>query len=105
MSIPVIANGNIQKLEDVDECLRETGADGVMSAEALLVNPALFSGIDVPACTLSLEYLSFCKLYPVEMPIVRGHLFKIMKKLFVFFLIVLILLFSTLFYLLFIYFY
>lgn len=43
VSIPVIANGGIGCLADVDACLKATGCDGVMSSEALLENPGLFS--------------------------------------------------------------
>eukprot|EP00897_Mesotaenium_endlicherianum_P005082 jgi/Mesen1/4601/ME000232S03855 len=46
--IPVIANGNVRWREDADECMRVTGADGVMSAESLLGNPALFAGHRMP---------------------------------------------------------
>mmetsp|Transcript_3806 Transcript_3806/g.8161 ORF Transcript_3806/g.8161 Transcript_3806/m.8161 type:complete len:213 (-) Transcript_3806:365-1003(-) len=44
VSIPVIANGGIECYDDVVKCLSYTGADAVMSAEALLENPALFNG-------------------------------------------------------------
>lgn len=92
VSIPVIANGGISCRDDALRCLAETGVDGVMSSEALLENPKLFSEEgDVMfrenyiAAQLSTvrEYVeilqSFKPPYPL-LAVTRGHLFKMLYR-------------------------
>lgn len=65
--IPIFANGSIGNMEDVEECLRVTQADGVMSSEAILEYPPLFAN---PAkhkksqAQLAYEYLEWNRKYP-----------------------------------------
>ncbi|MCO5562801.1 hypothetical protein L7F22_016433 [Adiantum nelumboides] len=96
LRIPVLANGNIRCLEDVHECLRETGADGVLSADSLLANPALFAGYqlldavlddskeleDLDQPKLLLEYLEFSEQYPVPGRMVRAHVHRMLGNWF-----------------------
>ncbi|EFJ50748.1 hypothetical protein VOLCADRAFT_80128 [Volvox carteri f. nagariensis] len=96
LSVPVLANGNIRHLGDVGACLSYTGADGVLSAESLLADPALF---DVPArasvavgdvsgrgrwysapplerLSLAAQYMDLVRAHPVPLRMVRGHVHK-----------------------------
>jgi tRNA-dihydrouridine synthase len=41
LSVPVVANGGVENFEDIPRCLAATRADGVMSSEAALENPAV----------------------------------------------------------------
>ncbi|KAI9598862.1 dihydrouridine synthase-domain-containing protein [Syncephalis fuscata] len=79
VNIPVFANGNILRYEDVDACLKATGADGVMSAEGLLYNPALFSGKQHRVWEMTQEYLDVCREIPTKLSFIRAHLFKILR--------------------------
>ena len=67
--------------DDVIECLKQTGCDGVMVAEPNLFNPALFANINPFAWDIALEYILLTEKYPCSFTCVRGHLFKIFQKM------------------------
>ncbi|MQM05458.1 hypothetical protein Taro_038269, partial [Colocasia esculenta] len=97
LKIPVLANGNVRHMEDVCDCLHHTGADGVLSAESLLENPALFAGyrttewgendddaiVDgLDQADLAVEYLQLCEQYPVPWRMIRSHVHKMLGEWF-----------------------
>ncbi|XP_076956134.1 uncharacterized protein LOC143631177 [Bidens hawaiensis] len=98
LRIPVLANGNIRHMDDVKRCLEETGADGVLSADTLLENPALFSGFrtadlvtdgeegvqdaQLDQADLVVEYLKLCEKYPVPWRMIRDHVDRMLGEWF-----------------------
>uniref|UniRef100_A0A0A9CFR9 tRNA-dihydrouridine(16/17) synthase [NAD(P)(+)] n=1 Tax=Arundo donax TaxID=35708 RepID=A0A0A9CFR9_ARUDO len=93
LRVPVLANGDVRHMDDVKNCLEYTGADGVLSAETLLENPALFAGFrtkewkedgddyghsGLDQADLVIEYLKLCEQYPVPWRMVRSHVHKML---------------------------
>lgn len=81
VDVPVYANGNIQFISNVQECIQATNADGIMSAEGILYNPALFSGKHVPVWVLATEYLDLYDLHPTSFAHAKAHMFKLLHHL------------------------
>jgi len=52
LNIPVVANGDIKNMDDVEQVVTSTGVDGVMAARGMLENPAMYAGYQVtpPKC-------------------------------------------------------
>jgi len=44
VAIPVVANGDVWSMADVERTVAETGCAGVMAARGMLENPAMYSG-------------------------------------------------------------
>jgi tRNA-dihydrouridine synthase 1 len=80
--VAIIANGNIIKHNDLQANLDVTGADGVMSAEGLLDNPALFTpeNLQPPKVQLACEYIELAEKYPVKMKSVIFHTRRILRE-------------------------
>ncbi|XP_006280438.2 tRNA-dihydrouridine(16/17) synthase [NAD(P)(+)]-like [Capsella rubella] len=99
LRIPVLANGNVRCIEDVDNCIEETGVEGVLSAETLLENPAVFAGFRTAEWAanneeegfvdggldqgdLVVEYLKLCEKHPVPWRMIRSHVHKMLGEWF-----------------------
>ncbi|KAM7250865.1 hypothetical protein ACFE04_022748 [Oxalis oulophora] len=91
--IPVLANGNVRHIDDVKDCIKATGVEGVLSADTLLENPALFAGFrtaewvsdeegkkegNVDQADLLVDYLKFCEKHPVPWRMIRSHVHKLL---------------------------
>lgn len=84
----MIANGNLERFEDISTSIRTSGADGVMAAEGLLSNPMLFDpSSEIAPWTrpldLALEYLDICDTIPHKPAVgtMRGHCIRILYRL------------------------
>jgi tRNA-dihydrouridine synthase 1 len=85
--IPIIANGGIACAEDIRRCVELTGVDAVMTSEAILENPALFtdsldaSGTVQTQIDLAEQYLHLCYTYPVwHIKAIRSHMMKMLHR-------------------------
>ncbi|EST10185.1 tRNA-dihydrouridine synthase [Kalmanozyma brasiliensis GHG001] len=95
VGVPVFANGNVLYPGDFDKALAGTGADGVMSAEGNLYNPAIFARtiergpmfphapeLPFPSITaMANEYLDIVASLrtPTQSSAIKAHLFRLCR--------------------------
>lgn len=80
VSIPVVSNGNVRGWLDVRKNLNLTGSAGIMSAEGILQNPAIFNGSTGPGrFHLAYEYLKLAAKYKTPLAWAARHVNKMCK--------------------------
>lgn len=67
LSIPVIANGDIKSLQDVEEIQAVTKVDGVMAARGILQNPAMYSGFENTPLQCVQDWVKSFNTVPVKL--------------------------------------
>jgi len=82
LAIPVVANGGVERPEDIERCLAATGCDPVMLSEAALENPAIFGGHPTSRATqldATRQYLRLARAHPPRTSsVIKAHLFKLL---------------------------
>lgn len=68
-NIPVIINGAVLSVQDVQAILAQTGAAGDMIATGFLFNPCLMEESEVDPAILAAKYLDSCEKYPPVTPL------------------------------------
>ena len=77
VSIPVIANGDITDLDDVQKCLKESEADGVMIGRAAIGRPWIIPEINYNLTNKSEVYdISLSK----KLNVIRAHYVRILES-------------------------
>lgn len=59
-NIPIIGNGGLTNVQECNELQKQTGCDGVMVANAILSNPALFSGYSATPMDCIQNWIDIC---------------------------------------------
>jgi len=75
LSIPVIANGGIFSVQDAEDCLRVSGADGLMLGRGAAIRPWLFAEIarDVYGCDIAKPSVSLPMVYGTFLDLITQH--------------------------------
>ncbi|KAG4302972.1 hypothetical protein PCANB_000730 [Pneumocystis canis] len=81
LSIPVVANGDVLTLSDVNHIAKYTNADGIMSSRGILSNPALFSGFNICPWSAIERFIEYSLSYGLNFHLFQQHLLKMMKKM------------------------
>ncbi|KAI9704340.1 MAG: hypothetical protein M1836_007201 [Candelina mexicana] len=80
-TVPVVANGDVFDIKDVQRIVNYTGVDGVMSARGLLSNPALFAGYDTTPREAVEKFMGYAVKQPLPFPLVKHHLSEMTVKM------------------------
>lgn len=80
VGIPVVANGDIKSEADVRNVVDITGVDGVMAAQGLLNNPAMYAGYDVTPRECVQDWLDISLSLGISPTTFHRHLVHMLEK-------------------------
>lgn len=83
LDIPVISNGEIADLDDVNKALEVTKCDGVMVSEAILEDVTIFNPeVKFDPVAIAKEFIEFNRKYscPMAKQVLKPHLFKMLYQ-------------------------
>lgn len=80
VQIPLIANGDVKSLQDAEELYETSKCNGVMSANGILANPALFAGEPVTPLSCVQDWLDITERIPTNFLCMHHHLVFMLEK-------------------------
>ncbi|EEB06015.1 tRNA dihydrouridine synthase Dus4 [Schizosaccharomyces japonicus yFS275] len=81
VSIPVVANGDVNDLDTGLKIAEYTNTDGVMSARGLMENPALFAGYTSTPWGCVEKFVAYATGYSLNFQLFEHHLMTMMGKM------------------------
>ncbi|XP_022095653.1 tRNA-dihydrouridine(20a/20b) synthase [NAD(P)+]-like [Acanthaster planci] len=81
VGVPVIANGDIRSLEDMQRVCDHTNVDGVMAARGILENPAMFAGYNLTPTHCVQQWLDISLSLGTPFQCFHHHLIYMMEKM------------------------
>lgn len=83
IKIPLIANGGVKSLDNANEMYDRVKCDGVMAAQGLLTNPAMFMNENYTPITCIQDWIDIChsQKKPVTFQCFHHHLVFMMEKI------------------------
>ncbi|KAK9512957.1 hypothetical protein O3M35_001257 [Rhynocoris fuscipes] len=82
VSIPVVANGGVRNMSDVLALKESTKSNGVMVAQGLLTNPALFTGVSRTPLSCIQDWIDIAISSDVQFQCFHHHLVFMLEKVF-----------------------
>ncbi|XP_012267159.2 tRNA-dihydrouridine(20a/20b) synthase [NAD(P)+]-like isoform X2 [Athalia rosae] len=81
IKMPLIANGDVKQLKDAKNLHENFNCQGVMSANGLLTNPALFAGYSKTPLTCIQDWLDITASIPTHFLCMHHHLVFMLEKI------------------------
>ncbi|XP_012284426.1 tRNA-dihydrouridine(20a/20b) synthase [NAD(P)+]-like isoform X2 [Orussus abietinus] len=81
VQLPLIANGNVKTLEEAEMLYQESNCEGIMAANGILTNPAMFSGYSTTPMSCVQDWLNITSNIPTPFLCMHHHLVFMLEKI------------------------